>query len=53
MPVYLRVGDGAECHIGDVTFDTPADHVTMQPVREGIAAFLRAAADAYEHADDG
>jgi hypothetical protein len=49
LPVHMRVGDGEEFHIGDVTLDVLSDDATAQ-VREGLAQFLRAAADAYEQA---
>lgn len=44
LPVYVRVGDGAEAKIGTITFDSP------ETLGVDMAAFLRAAAAAYEAA---
>ncbi|MGW1675984.1 hypothetical protein [Saccharopolyspora sp. NPDC002376] len=44
-PVYMRVGDGAEYHIGNVDADPLAS-------RESTAAFLRAVADQIEQAEE-
>lgn len=44
LPVYVRVGDGAEVEIGTITFDG-----SEEPGVE-MGAFLRAAAAAYEAA---
>lgn len=51
FPVRIRVGDGEEHVIGLITMDLVAGEDRPSVGREDVAAFLRAAADAYEHGD--
>ncbi|MGE7135998.1 hypothetical protein [Staphylococcus warneri] len=48
LPVYVRVGDVPEAHVGEVTVPVQGDQITVRTVRQQVAAFLRAAADAIE-----
>jgi hypothetical protein len=46
MPIYIRVGDGGEVHVGEVEADSSAD------MTAGVAEFFRAVADAIERAQE-
>jgi hypothetical protein len=48
LPVYMRLGNTDECHIGDVEIDVNGDG-TLQWGRQEMAAMLRAAADEIEN----
>jgi hypothetical protein len=48
LPVFLRVGEHPELHVGEVTFDLVNDRADVKTLRNAMAEFLRAAADAFE-----
>lgn len=48
LPVFVRVGDSEETHLGDVTFPVQGDEVQVAGLRSEMAAFYRALADALE-----
>jgi hypothetical protein len=53
LPVFIRVGEQPEFHLGEVTFDLDG-MADVKAVRGAIAQCLRAAADALEQpAEEG
>ncbi|MGX1116398.1 hypothetical protein RKD37_001761 [Streptomyces ambofaciens] len=48
LPVYMRLGNTDECHIGDIDIDVNGDD-TLQWEPPEMAALLRAAADAIDN----
>jgi hypothetical protein len=48
LPVFVRVGDSEETHLGDVTFPVEGNEVKDATARSEMAAFYRALADALE-----
>jgi hypothetical protein len=49
LPVYIRVGDSDETHLGDVALPVQGDEVKVTGFRTEMAAFYRALADALEN----
>lgn len=49
LPVYMRVGDTEEFHLGDFTVDLVDGVGALQYGRPELAAMLRAAADEIEN----
>ncbi|MFJ1995311.1 hypothetical protein [Streptomyces asiaticus] len=48
LPVFMRVGGGAEFHLGDFTVDANETEGVLQYGRSELAAMMRAAADEIE-----
>ncbi|WP_171110589.1 MULTISPECIES: hypothetical protein [unclassified Streptomyces] len=53
LPVFMRVGDTEEFHLGDFTVDLVDGVGALQYGRPELAAMLRAAADEIENPSDG
>lgn len=49
FPVYLRVGDGEETHVGQLTLE--AGELDGRDLRSALATALRSAADAFDRTD--
>jgi hypothetical protein len=52
LPVYVRVCDSDEIHIGDVALPVTDDEVKVPGFRAEMAAFYRALADVLEKPDE-
>jgi len=48
LPVFVRVGDSAETHLGDVTVPVEGREIKAAAVYGEMAAFYRALANALE-----
>lgn len=48
LPVYMRVGDTPEQHLGTVTMPLRGGHAELVGLRTELAALYRALADALE-----